>query len=125
HRMCFCSRLVFAWRKWSDFLHDLDHASPAFDRVIEMKDKMRSVFEDNIFCQRSLERTAMRLELANHGCTGSAEHADKNMRIFQIGRDVHLINTDKTGLKRHLPRNNAAKFAFEQFVYPEQSMFHL
>src|SRR5437660_7977822 len=123
--MCFCSRLVFAWRKRIDFLHDLNHTRSAFDRVIEMKNKMRRVFEYDIFCQNSLERAAMGLELANYGGAGSAEHADKNMRIFQIGRDVHLIDADKPGLKRHLPRNNPAKFAFEQFVYPEQSMFHL
>ena len=90
-----------------------------------MKNKVRRVFKHDVFCQSSLERSSMRLKLANHGCTGSAEHADKNMRAFQIGRDVHLIDADKSGLKRHLARNNAAKFAFEKFVYPEQSMFHL
>src|SRR6266404_2163475 len=123
--MCFCSRLVFAWRKRIHFLHDLNHANTAFDRVIEVKNEMRSIFEHDVFCQSSLERTAMRLELANHDCSRISDDADKNMRIFQIGRDVHLIDTDKPGLKRHLPRNNAAKFAFEKFVYPEQSMFHL
>ena len=46
-----------------DLLHDLDYAGTALDRLIEMKNQMRRVFEDDSARKLSLQRRAIFFEL--------------------------------------------------------------
>src|SRR5205814_9337937 len=58
------SRLVFAGR--IDLLHDFDDTCAAFDRIIEMENKMRRVLQNHMFRQPRLQGGTMRLELIDH-----------------------------------------------------------
>ncbi len=47
----------FVSRRWSefDFLQDLEDARAALDRIIEMKNEMRRVFQNDVFGELGLE----------------------------------------------------------------------
>jgi len=53
------------------------------------------------------------------------KHADKNVRAFQIGSDVDVIDGDESAFKTDFARNNSAQFPFYDFVDPQHAMFHV
>ena len=72
-----------------------------------------------MFRQGGLQGGAMRLELIDHARAGRAEDADKNVRVFQIGGDVHLIDGHQALLEFHFARDNSTELAFQHFIYAQ------
>ena len=52
-----------------------------------------------------------------------AEDADEDVRIFQVGRDVDLLDGDERALESDLARENAAELALESSL-TRNTMFH-
>ena len=46
------------------------------------------------------------------------------MRVFQIGRHVHVVNCDNRRIERDFANDDSAELALNEFVYAKQSMFH-
>ena len=101
------------------FLHNLKDACAALDRIVKMKNQMRSVFQNNVTGKFRLQRGTMRLqfiEYARAGCL--AENAYEHMRALQVGRDIDSVDTDKDIFEVYLARNDSTQLAFDEFVYP-------
>jgi len=66
-----------------DLLQNLDYASPALDGIVEMKNEMRSVFQNDAARQLSLQCRTMRLQFINDArAIGRSENTNKDVRIF-------------------------------------------
>ena len=61
----------------------------------------------------------MRFELIDHARASRPEDTDKNVRVFQIGRDVHLIDGHQAFFKFHFARDNYTELAFQHFIYAQ------
>ena len=53
-----------------------------------------------------------------------AENADEDVPVFQIGRDVHLVNRDQHIIENQIARDDRAQLAPDDLVHAEHSMFH-
>ena len=67
-RTWLCSLVSAAGR--FDFLQNLKDARAAFDRIVEMKNKMRCVFQNNVAGEFSLQCGTMRFQFINHARAG-------------------------------------------------------
>lgn len=54
-----------------------------------------------------------------------SENADENMRIFQIGSNVDVIDADQDAFKMEIACEEPAQFPFYHLVDPQHSMFHM
>ena len=85
---------VFAFRRF-EFAHDFDNAGAALDGIVQMKDKMWRVFQHDVAGQLGLQRRALRLQLVHNRATiFRAEHTNKDVRVLEIGRYVHMVNSN-------------------------------
>ena len=53
-----------------------------------------------------------------------ADNADVNVRVFEIGRNVDLLDRDEFRVERAFPRDQFAEFAPDELVDPFETMFH-
>ena len=57
---------VFGAGRRFDFLQNFEDARAALDRIVEMKNEMRRVFQDDVSRQVGLERGSIRFQLREH-----------------------------------------------------------
>ena len=96
-----------------DFLQDLDDACAAFDRIIEMKNEMRRVFQNDVFRQLGLQSGAVRFEFGSSRPPASvAENADEDMRVLQVGGDIHLVHGHEARFEIDFARDDALSSRF-------------
>jgi hypothetical protein len=101
-------------------LQDFKNARTAFDRIIEVKDEVWCVFQDDVLCERGLKDDAILCELRH--CGGLAilpKNADVSMRVFQVRCDIHLIHRHEHTVESNFASNNCAQLAFQEFVDAE------
>jgi hypothetical protein len=115
--------LVFARRRF-DFLENLDHAGAALDGIVEVKNQLRRVFQDDVTRELRLQGDAMRFQLRDYIRSARTENADIDVCFLQVGRDVDLIDRDERFLERDFASDDDAELTFEEFVDAFLSMFH-
>src|SRR5262249_22187332 len=93
---------------------------------IEMKDKLRRVFEDDALGQRVLQHDAVVAELLQRGVLFVllAEGAEVHVADAQIGRHAHRINGDERGVERELARQQVAQLVADEFLDSGGAVFH-
>ena len=82
-----------------------------------MKDKVRRVFQSHTFRERSLKNDAIFFQLF-HGRSLAffPENAHVGMRVFQVGRYVHLVQRHERAVEIDLARDDGAELAFQELV---------
>jgi hypothetical protein len=48
--------------------------------------------------------------------SGRSENANEDVRVFQIGSYVDMVDADQRALERYFARDDAAELAFQDFV---------
>lgn len=75
--------------------------------------------------QLHLQQRSIGFQLTNHfGAVSRAEDTDKDVRIFQIGRDIDMIDADERAFEINFPCDDSTQLAFDEFVNTEKSVFH-
>src|ERR1700736_1937512 len=86
---------------------------------------MRRVFQDHMFGQFRLESHSMLIQFVDHTIRAfRPEDADEHVSVFEIGRDIDVVDGNARGIKAHFSSDNSAKLALNQLVYAQKSMFH-
>src|SRR5690242_12113829 len=93
-------------------LTDLDDPRAALDRVINMKDQMWSVFQDDVPGQFRLQTNAMDFESTHYAVRiVRSHHAHEHEGILHVWRNVHVVDTDKGGPEADFPGNYTAELS--------------
>ena len=75
--------------------------------------------------QLHLQQGSIGFQLTNHfGAVSGSEDTDKDVRIFQIGCDIDVINADERAFEINFPRDDSTELAFDELVNTEKSVFH-
>ena len=53
-----------------------------------------------------------------------SDNADVNVRVFEIGRNVDLLDRDELRIEGAFPRDEFTEFAPDELVDPFETMFH-
>jgi len=73
-----------------------------------------------------LKGRAVFFQFVHHGlATFRSEHADKNVRVLQIGGDFDVVDGDKRPFKTDFAGEDSAQFPFYDFVDAQHAMFHV
>ena len=108
-----------------DILQNLKDARTAFNGIVEVKNQVRRIFQNDVTRQFSLQGRTMRFQFIDHArprCR--AENAYENVRAFQVRRYIDIVNTDQHAFEVYFARNDGAQLTFHELVYAELAMFH-
>ena len=104
-----------------------DDPRAALDGFVELEVQMRREFQHDALrdfvlqeprgCRASLAIAALPFRFR-------PDDADEDVRVLQIGRDVHLLHGDERGLESDLALDEFAEFALEHFVDAFETVFH-
>ena len=109
--------LVLAAGLFFEILQNLKDARAALDGIVDVKNQMRRVFQNDVARQFSLQYGTMRFQLIDHARTGCrSKNAYENVCILQVGRNVDSIDADQDAFEVYLARNDCAQLTFYEFV---------
>ena len=87
---------------------------------------MGRVLQDDSFREKLLQLHTRATEDSNVAARFRvvADNADVNVRVFEIGRNVDLLDRDEFRIEGAFPRDEFAEFAPDELVDPFETMFH-
>jgi hypothetical protein len=119
--------LIFIERECLLYLIEkTQHTRPAFYRFVELKVKMRGIFDDDTAGKFALKMLSLFLEGFKRllFLPRGSDRADEDMGVLQIRGYVNGANGDEGGLKLDVTSYNHTKFPLDKFADSKKPEFH-
>jgi len=105
-------------KRWLDLIEKAENPAAALNRLIKLKVKVRSVFENDAPREIVLKMLTVFLKHLQRllFLPWCSDGADKDMGILQIRGDIHGTNGHQRCLELDIPSDDHSKFPLDQFA---------